>query len=71
MSELTEQQMKMVLAFVKAKEFTDKLKKYEARQEKFKKSVKKYHLSEKGKIARREASKRYYQRKKLKSQSNL
>jgi hypothetical protein len=71
MDELNDQQMKMVLAFVQAKQFTDKMKKLEERQEKLKKSIKKYHLSEKGKIARREASKRYYLKKKLKSLSNL
>tara|TARA_R110001592_G_scaffold96063_5_gene276168 strand:+ start:1190 stop:1417 length:228 start_codon:yes stop_codon:yes gene_type:complete len=65
-SELSPEQMKMVLAFVKAKEFTDKMKKFEDRQNKFKKSVKKYHMSEKGKMARREASRRYYLKKKAK-----
>ena len=74
MENLTPQQMELVLAFVKAKDFTERIKKFEDKEKRTKNSIKKYHLSDKGKIARREASKRYYQRKKakkLKSSSKL
>lgn len=62
---MTDKEMKMVIEYIKAKNLTEKYNRLEKRQERLRKSVKKYHLSEKGKIARREASRRYYQKKKL------
>jgi hypothetical protein len=68
---MTEKEMKMVIEYIKAKNLTEKITRLEKKQEKLRQAVKKYHLSEKGKIARREASRRYYQKKKLAKLANV
>ena len=42
-TDMTEEQMKMVLAFVKAKEMTEKIARFERRAKRQRESIKKYH----------------------------
>jgi len=71
--ELSEIDMMRLVHFIKCKELESKLKKFNDNDKKRKISLRKYHYSDLGRLKRREASQRYYKKKKekLKSQPKV
>ena len=71
--EFSEIDIMRIVHYIKVKELEAKLKKYNTINNKRKISLRKYHYSDVGRQKRREASQRYYKRKKqkLKSQESV